>query len=125
MPISNEGISVQEIRESFDALHLVRYGHKMKDPLEIVNLRAKGTGALEKPVLRRITKRGEDTPKSKMAYCMSTERMTDFAIFRREALGEDDRVEGPAIIDEGVARTVLHTGQKLRVDMYGNLRISA
>lgn len=113
-----------DLRKKFDDLHLNRYGHKMKDPIEIVNLRVRGIGVLDKPVLPKI----HNHQSSKMidqrrAYCLVRDEMVDFSIMKRESLSEGDRLDGPVIVDEGVARTVVHSGQRLRVDEYGNLII--
>ncbi|MFI5422097.1 MAG: hydantoinase/oxoprolinase family protein, partial [Nitrososphaerales archaeon] len=57
------------------------------------------------------------------AFCLVRDEMTDFSIVRRSDLSEGDAIDGPAIVDEGVARTIVHSGQKLRVDEFGNLII--
>jgi N-methylhydantoinase A len=44
-------------------------------------------------------------------------------VYERAALCAGERIEGPAIIDEGTATTVVHSDQTLLVDEYGNLII--
>ena len=118
--------SMSSVRERFDELHLKRFGHKLKDRVELVNLRARGVGLLEKPSLQRIQKASRKvTPHSekRKAYCLITDQIKDFSIFKRQGLLTGDEIEGPAIVDEGVARTVVHSGQSLSVDEYGSLVI--
>ena len=50
--------------------------------------------------------------------------MTRFATWRRQDLAAGDTIAGPALIDEGTSVTVMHTGQRLRVDRYGHLVIT-
>ncbi|MDA4128840.1 MAG: hydantoinase/oxoprolinase family protein [Thaumarchaeota archaeon] len=127
--VVKEGSTIRDIRRNFDELHLKRYGHMMKYDVELVNLRAKGVGELEKPMLPILPKRergGKAASASKTrAYCLTTNRMTDFLNYSRMDLLQGDTVQGPAIIDEGVTRTIIHTGQALRVDEFGNLVISS
>ena len=63
--------------------------------------------------------------KRREAYCLTSDKMTNFGVYRREQLRPGHVVEGPAIVDEGVTRTVIHTGQSLTVDELGNLVIKA
>ena len=118
--------SIEVVRRSFDELHLKRFGHKLKDSVELVNLRARGIGRLEKPQLRRLrTKRGHKPMpvEKRKAYCLLTDKVKTFSVYDRSGLFPNDVLNGPAIIDEGVTRTVLHTGQKLSIDEFGNLLI--
>src|SRR5579875_1080438 len=118
--------SVEEVRKAFDELHLKRFGHKLKDQVELVNLRARGIGTLEKPQLRRLRTKYGHRPRvveRRKAYCLLTDRIKPFTVYDRSSLLPKDVLNGPAIIDEGVTRTVLHTGQNLIVDDFGNLVI--
>jgi len=120
--------SMDEIRRSFDDLHLKRFGHKLEDQVELVNLRTRGIGLLEKPQLRKLSKsksrRGELRPiEKRKAYCLLTDKIKPFSVYERLSLFPKCNVTGPAIVDEGVTVTVVHTGQSLTVDDFGNLVI--
>ena len=120
--------SVTEIKASFDAFHFKRYGHKIDDLVEVLNFRARAVGLLEKPELPKLSKATDAAPphaKRREAYCLTSDKMTNFGVYRREQLRPGHVVEGPAIVDEGVTRTVIHTGQSLTVDELGNLVIKA
>ncbi len=116
--------SAEEIKAEFNNQHYKRYGHSMDEPVQIVNLRVRGTGILPKPIIPKLVRRSEQTVKqSREAYCLIQDRLTDFTIYRRAGLESASKIDGPAIIDEGISTTVLHTGQSLTVDEYGNLLI--
>ena len=117
--------SIQDLRETFDEYHHKRYGHSMKDPVQIANLRVKGIGVLKKPTLqqKQSLENRQLIRTSRKAFCLIEDDMVEFNVIRRDALTGKDTLEGPAIIDEGVTTTVIHTGQRLSVDKYGNLII--
>ena len=117
--------STREIRADFDQQHYKKYGHKMKDPVQTVNLRVRGSGTLPKPQIPRLNARSEEAALigSRQAYCLVEDKVKEFKVYRREWLDSGTKVLGPAIIDEGVSTTVLHTRQSLLVDDYGNLLI--
>ena len=47
----------------------------------------------------------------------------DTPIYDREALGSGVVLDGPVIVEEAAASTVVAKGQRLTVDTYGNLII--
>ncbi len=59
------------------------------------------------------------------AYCFAQRGYRSFGVYERSALCAGDRIEGPAIIDEGTSTTVVHSDQTVLVDEYGNLIIRA
>ncbi|MEM3734005.1 MAG: hydantoinase/oxoprolinase family protein [Nitrososphaerales archaeon] len=117
--------STQEIRAEFDRQHYKRYGHKMNDPVQTVNLRVRGSGILPKPQIPKLAAevKEDSLVGSRQAYCLISNSVKEFSIHRRERLKGGSKVLGPAIVDEGVSTTVVHTGQSLMVDEYGNLII--
>jgi N-methylhydantoinase A len=117
--------SIEQVREAFDKLHLKRFGHMMNDQVELVNLRARGIGHVQKPKLSKlkINRRKPSQPVKTRAHCLLTDKMKTFSVFERGILSPGRVVRGPAIVDEGVTRTILHTGQSLSVDDFGNLVI--
>lgn len=118
--------SVQQIRETFDELHDRRYGHRMKNEVEIVNYRAKAIGLLEKPRIKTAERLAYDPPIAtgkRQAFCLTTHTMKEFAIYKRNELRFGHKIRGPAIVDEGVTSTLIHTGQEAFIDKYGNILI--
>ncbi len=124
------GMPVYEaVRTLFDSAHEQRYGHRTKQPLELVNLRVTGLGRVAKPGLARqsaATSTGSDENVSgtRQAYCFRDRGMKEFQLIERCRLVPGDRMCGPAIIDEGTSTTVIYTGQVCTVDDFGHLLIT-
>jgi N-methylhydantoinase A len=57
------------------------------------------------------------------AYCFAKRAFCRFSVYERAALAPGHALLGPAIIDEGTSTTVIHSDQRLSVDVYGNLLI--
>ena len=113
--------------QRFNELHRDHYGHALRVPVQVSTLRVRATGRLEKPPLRRIAARAEATPpapvRKRPAYCFAQRGYRSFGVYERHALCAGDRIEGPAIIDEGTCTTVVHSDQTILVDEYGNLLV--
>jgi N-methylhydantoinase A len=116
------------IKRAFDAMHELRYGTSAPDErAEIVSLRSTVTGLMRKPPQERI-KRGKTAP-DKAAF--SGQRPVHFGgrfkptpTYARSALLAGNRIDGPALVEEHASTTVLLPGDKLEVDIYGNLVIA-
>ncbi len=114
------------IREGFDRLHLRQYGHIMDDPIETTALRLSATGIVDKPELPKAAVRpaGEGFPAGTRTVTLDGDIAAEYALVAREALMAGDVIEGPAVITEHTATTVLHEGDHLEVGTYGELTIS-
>ena len=121
-------IDVAGIVQAFGDQHEARYGHRMDARVQILNVRIRAVGGTARPTLRELPRRGAKDPRpapgTRRAWCFATRRMTRFATWRRQDLAAGDTIAGPALIDEGTSVTVMHTGQRLRVDRYGHLVIT-
>ena len=100
----------------------------MNDPVQLVNIRVRGTGVESKPNLNKIPSRPSVKPIAQLgtrtAYCFASGRLVEFAIYDREALMAGDNLPGPAIIEEMTATTVFYSDQKAEVDEYGQIIIA-
>ena len=111
----------EDIEKDFHRLHQERYSHcDEAESTEIVNYRVSAYASLPKPAFL--------PPKSGGASRSAKEREVYFgegflpaSVFRREDLGADARLEGPAIVDEEGSTTVLPPGWTASVDAVGNL----
>ncbi|MFL6797885.1 MAG: hydantoinase/oxoprolinase family protein [Xanthobacteraceae bacterium] len=116
------------IKRYFDKMHEQRYGTSApEERAEIVSLRATVTGVMRKPPQETIA-RGKSTP-AKTAYTGKRQvfldgRFRETPTFARAALVAENRIRGPALIEEHASTTVLLPGDVLRVDGYGNLDIT-
>lgn len=102
----------------FAQLHRRRYGHDLNLPIEIVNLRvalhaaAQHITGIESTFKPMTTNRGS-TPQS----------VGGLPVYRRDELGQEQIISGPALITEAVATTYLADRWQATVDRVGNLRL--
>jgi N-methylhydantoinase A len=115
------------IKRHFDAMHEQRYGTSApEERAEIVSLRSTVTGVMRKPPQEKI-RRGRHAPDKaaftgkRSVYLDGRYRATP--TYARAALAAGNRIDGPALIEEHAATTVLLPGDRLEVDAYGHLRI--
>ena len=116
------------IKERFDAVHDLRYGTcAPQERSEIVSLRVTVTGMLEKPELKPI-EQGREKPADGAHTGLRQVRFgttpLDTDTWDRTRLIAGNRITGPALIEEHASTTVLHPGDTLTVDDFGNLKIS-
>ncbi len=110
---------------AFHRAHERRYGYA--DPqrtLEIVNVRLRAVGVVQKPPVRRLPVNGPRPPvaahfKRAPVYFAGRRQRGDF--YTREQLRPGNRIAGPAVIAEYSATTVLPPGWRARVDAHENL----
>lgn len=117
----------EEIISRFHDTHEHFYTFRLPEtPTEIVNLHLVAYGCLDKPKLSAIAK--QEDPLNNACKEMRKVYFTDDGwletpVYEREKLGSGAVLEGPAIIEEKAAATVVARGQRLSVDSYGNLII--
>jgi N-methylhydantoinase A len=116
------------IKSRFDAVHDLRYGTcAPQERSEIVSLRVTVTGMLEKPTLEKI-EQGDAAPVADANNGTRPVRfgadLHDTVTWDRGRLLAGNVIKGPALIEEHASTTVLHPGDTLEVDAFGNLIIS-
>jgi len=119
----------QTIRERFDGLHEMRYGHcAKKEPTEIVNLRLTAIGTVTKPKFKRI-RRGKKKPTARSyrgrrrVYFEKEGGYVNCDVYLREALLAGNVVHGPAIIEEYASTLVLYQNDVAEVSKLGHLLV--
>jgi N-methylhydantoinase A len=123
VPLAFDVGSIDEIERGFRAVYDARYSHATDDPSEIVSYRLAGYGLVEKPALPRIDPAGRS-----VAAALKTRRQVGFGVeavetpvYDRERLPADERIAGPAIIEEAGSTTVVPPGFDARLDAIGCL----
>ncbi len=117
------------IKRRFDAMHHTRYGFSVAtEKAEIVSLRSATVGEMRKPPFEHIVQGGpQPMPHAQRGmrpvYFAGT-GFVDTAAFQRSALQAGNRITGPALIEEHASTTVVHPGDKLEVDAFGDLIIT-
>jgi N-methylhydantoinase A len=116
------------IKKRFDAVHQVRYGFSVPhENAEIVSLRTAVVGEMRKPPFEHIAK-GSAEPEAdafrgkRAVHFAGGER--DTPTWHRPALKAGNRIAGPALVEEHASTTVVHPGDVLVVDDFGNLVIT-
>ena len=116
------------IKERFDEVHNLRYGTcAPQERSEIVSLRVTVTGMLEKPILKSIVSGEEKPPKEAHTGTKPVRfgsEMLKTNTWDRTQLMANNFIIGPALIEEHASTTVLHPGDTLTVDDFGNLNIN-
>lgn len=123
----DEGDPMKTIEQDFARLHLRQYGHTMQDPVEITTLRLRATGMGDKPTLPTVARRADDGLRARgtrSVFVSEDQPSVPYALFEREALLSGDVIEGPAVIAEHTATTVLQVGDRLRVGDHGELVVT-
>lgn len=112
----------------FHARYETRYGHcHLGDPLEIVNLRVRVSGIVDK--LRWV--KAENTGGSledalvERRCVVFEEEVPDCPVYRRDSLPTDVEIGGPAIIEEYGSNTLVPPDWTARQDAEGHLHLSA
>jgi N-methylhydantoinase A len=125
--LSEKGLA--GITKRFNELHLRTYGHTDPDgQVEIVTLRLSAFGELPGTATTAIPRARRAAPDvaviaTTKARLPGSKRARRLCIYDREKLRAGHRVEGPAIIHEVDATTLLLDGQSARVDTRASLWI--
>jgi len=119
--------AMKELRERFNTIHEVRYGHAFAQVLpEIVSLRLHVYGLYSKPELGLGTSEGQipakKAPGLRSVYFEDC-GFVECKIYRREDLVNQKPIQGPAIIEEVSSTTVVYPQDTFQVDPMGNLVI--
>jgi N-methylhydantoinase A len=113
--------------EAFHQLHLERYGFcNLERPVEIVNLRLRMTAAAEPyaPARREPVPGDGSCANYAEQPVFFNGRFLSTRFYRREQLVPGDAINGPAMITEYTAATVVSPGCTAEVDGFENLIIS-
>jgi N-methylhydantoinase A len=126
LPIEPNAMTTDGVARSFHAAHLQTYGHANESgSIELVNVRLTAHGVVAKPELGqyRSATRG-------LGEALVEERPVWFEggfrscpVYERERLPERAEVDGPAIVEEFGATTVIFPGWRGWLDELGNLRL--
>jgi len=110
----------------FHEAHRKRYGHADESrKIEIVNVRVRMIAASEKIGFPRKSPADADSAHAvlKKKRVMFGGEWLDTTVCQRDLLSPGNRFEGPAIVHEYSATTVVLPGCRVQVDAYSNLVI--
>ncbi len=107
---------------AFHRAHEQAYGFASEaEPIEIVSMKVKATGVLDRPSLPRLEAAAPGEPAGRRRTLFGTGDWHDTPVFRRDALAPEQRLAGPAIIEQLDTTVPLFPGDACRVDEWGNL----
>ncbi len=113
-----------DIKNRFFKVHEEVYGYSMDREIEIVNIRLRVIGLVEKPSLLGISKGKKNPPLDALVG----ERKLYFSgnwykakVYRREALLAENVIVGPSVIVEYSSTVFVPVGFEVVVDDFGNL----
>lgn len=118
--------TVEEVKERFHQLHEKNYTFRLEDTeCEIVGLHVTALGQVKKPKIARVEKQGEVSGALKEVRSVYFVQVgwIETPIYDRELLPTGQVIEGPLIVEEKAAVTIIEKGQSLYADVYGNLII--
>ena len=114
---------VAETTRRFHALHEQLYAFRLDSGAEFVNFRLAGFGAVRKPELPLLPRGNGARSASKGSRDVDFDALGrhEAGIYERGRLGAGAEIDGPAVVEEPAASTVVFPGQRLHVDGRGNL----
>jgi N-methylhydantoinase A len=119
VPVDGDG----NVAARFHDLHEQLYTFRLTSPIEFVNFRVTGFGAVRKPQPVRLERDGDAAGAEKGTRSVDFDELGrhEARLYERERLGAGAAVAGPAVIEEPAASTVVFPGQLARVDDHGVL----
>ena len=120
---------LRSLRASFERVHRREYGSTFAEKdVELVNLCVTGVGRIIDPAPREIAAGGSVAPASahtgarEVVFEIEGEaRACTTPCYARAGLLAGNRIEGPAVVSQLDATTIIPPGARAEVDRYGNL----
>ncbi|MCZ6647165.1 MAG: hydantoinase/oxoprolinase family protein [SAR324 cluster bacterium] len=120
--------SIEELTDAFHARHEQLYTFANREtPVEIVNLRIKAVGLVDKLELRRIAEARDGAapePALTRPVHFTEQGFVETPVYERGSLLAGQVFAGPAVVDQLDTTTLIFPGQRATVDAYGNLILS-
>ncbi len=125
VPTSARLPAIDLLKRLFFAAHERSYGHHDPDaPVEIMNLRLTATGRLPATAPPKAESKPGACPVATRCIWFDDRAPVESAVWRREDLGLGTRIEGPAVIEQLDATTLVPPGATANVDAALNILIS-
>lgn len=119
--------ALDTMRQEFHALHKQLYAHNHLDkPIEFVSARLTALGLTSAPDMHAGKESGKK-PSAKETlevFFEETDKFTDTPVYDRADLHPGASFDGPAIVEQIDTTVIVHPGQTVKVDKFGNLLIN-
>ena len=118
--------TIDGLAAGFAAAHQRLYGFVAEDdPMQLVTFRAEATGIVRKAELRPTAEAGPDPRRAERSrrdvWLPEVGGFVSCPIYDRDGLAPGNRIEGPAIVEQMDATTLIVPGTHATVDPYLNL----
>ena len=123
IPLPDGEIDMGAVRTAFDLAYDRQYGHSSPEArVEMANIRLVANGRLPRPVNAPPARQVANPPRQRQVHFAGSPLTT--AILDRNDIWEGAVVNGPAIIEEGTATTLLPPGWQARLVTGGHLSLT-
>ena len=115
-----------EFLDSFHAAHQLTYGYARRGaPVEIVNVRVRGTGMIAPPPLIELPSGGPDPHVAILGLRQVTLQSgrSDVPLYRGELLKPGNKLSGPILVVRADTTILIDAQDAAEVDDFGNLVI--
>ena len=116
--------------ENFHKKHQAIYGYAVKsEPVELVNVKLVAVGLVEKPKLKEKPLHGKKPSKEaviakRKVFFEQDNDYVETSVYRRERLKVGNVINGPAVIEQYDATTVVYSDWTASMDRFGNIVLS-
>jgi N-methylhydantoinase A len=117
---------MEDLKSLFFAAHEMNYGyHNLDDQAEIINMRLTARGHLDRPPPPQASADGSLKPSSNSQRLVwfNANNPVNAPVYHRDALSPGHIIQGPAVIDQLDATTLIFPGDKARIDAGLNLLV--
>jgi N-methylhydantoinase A len=121
-----DAVSLSTLVDLFHDKHLRLFGHASRESeVEFMTLSVAAVGPMARPEMLEVEQGSTDAHAAfkgtRKVYFEEAGGYVDCATYERSRLKANNRVAGPAIIEQMDTTTVIPPGEQARVDRYGNL----
>ena len=110
----------------FHRLHEQNYGYAFaKEPIEIVNVKVTAIGMLPRPPLEKLHTHKPARPVGRRDVVFRSIEPVSTPIYVRDDLAHDQRIDGPAIVEQLDTTAIIFPDEMAAVDYRGNMLITA
>lgn len=116
--------NINEIIQNFHDSHERLYTYTLpENGTEIVNIKTKVLGKLEKPKIAEEEISNGEKKIGKRSVYFENKGWLEVDVYAKEYLNPKDTIQGPAIVEEKTSSTIINEGDTLTKDKYGNMII--
>lgn len=127
IPIPNDelnSINLKDIINKFHESHERMYSYKLiENSTEIVNIKVQILGKLDKPIISEVENKSGTKVKEERNVFFEEDGWCKINIYDKSFIEIEEKIEGPAIIEEKTTSTVINKYDVAYKDKYGNLII--